>query len=33
MKKRVIPEGDYRDWNAIRSWAKDINFKLLDERT
>ena len=32
MKKRGIPEGDYRDWNAIRSWAKDIQFKLLDER-
>jgi menaquinone-dependent protoporphyrinogen oxidase len=33
MKKRGIMEGDYRDWNAIRSWAKDIRFKLLDERT
>ena len=33
MKKRGIPEGDYRDWNAIRFWAKDIRFKLLDERT
>jgi menaquinone-dependent protoporphyrinogen oxidase len=33
MKKRGIPEGDYRDWNAIRSWDKDIHFKLLNERT
>ena len=32
MKKRGIQEGDYRDWNAIRSWAKDIQFKLLDNR-
>jgi len=32
MKKRGIPEGDYRDWNTIRSWAKDIQFKLLDDR-
>ena len=32
MKKWRIPEGDYRDWNAIRSWAKDIHSKLLDER-
>ena len=33
MKKWGIPEGDYRDWNAIRSWAKDIRFKLWEERT
>lgn len=26
-----IPEGDYRDWDAIRSWAKGTHFKLLDE--
>ncbi|MBT8357465.1 MAG: flavodoxin [Desulfobacterales bacterium] len=33
MKKWGIPEGDYRDWDAIRSWAKDIRFKLLNERS
>ena len=29
MKKRGIQEGDYRDWNAIRSWATDIRSELL----
>ena len=24
-------EGDYRDWNAIRSWAADLRLKLLGE--
>ena len=23
-----VKEGDYRDWNAIRSWAGSINFQL-----
>jgi len=23
-----VQEGDYRDWDAIRSWAKGIHFKL-----
>lgn len=29
MKKRGVPEGDFRDWNAIRSWAKGICSPLL----
>lgn len=24
MKKRGVPEGDFRDWNAIRAWASGI---------
>lgn len=28
MKKWGISEGDYRDWNAIRSWGKDLSSKL-----
>lgn len=27
-----VQEGDYRDWDAIHSWAKGIHFKLSDER-
>ncbi len=27
-----VQEGDYRDWDAIRSWAKSMHFKLSDER-
>lgn len=27
-----VPEGDYRDWHAIRSWAKDIGSKLSGGR-
>jgi menaquinone-dependent protoporphyrinogen oxidase len=33
MKERGIQEGDYRDWNAIRSWAAEVHVKLLDEQT
>jgi len=29
MKKRGVPEGDFRDWNAIRSWAKGLCSPLL----
>jgi len=29
MKKRRIPKGDFRDWNAIRSWAKGLCSPLL----
>lgn len=29
MKKRGIPEGDFRDWNAIRSWAEGLCSPLL----
>jgi menaquinone-dependent protoporphyrinogen oxidase len=28
MKKRGVPEGDFRDWDAIRSWAEDLRPKL-----
>ena len=33
MKKRGIQEGDYRDWNAIRSWAAETHVKLFNEQT
>lgn len=26
--KKGVKEGDYRDWDAIRSWAKGVHFKL-----
>ena len=28
-----VPEGDYRDWDAIGSWAKGIHFQLSDKRS
>lgn len=28
MATHKVKEGDYRDWNAIRSWAKSIDFEL-----
>jgi menaquinone-dependent protoporphyrinogen oxidase len=28
-----VQEGDYRDWDAIRSWAKSANYKLAKERS
>ena len=28
-----VKEGDYRDWDAIRSWAKDLHGKLTHEQT
>ncbi len=27
-----VQEGDHRNWEAIRSWAKSMHFKLADER-
>jgi len=33
MKERGIQEGDYRDWNAIRTWASETHVKLFDEQT
>lgn len=27
-----VQEGDYRDWGAIRSWAKDMHVALSDEQ-
>ena len=32
MKDRGISEGDYRDWNMIRSWAENAAPKLLPSR-
>jgi menaquinone-dependent protoporphyrinogen oxidase len=29
MKKRGVPEGDFRDWDTIRSWAESLRPKLL----
>jgi menaquinone-dependent protoporphyrinogen oxidase len=29
MKKQGIPEGDFRDWDAIRSWAGGLCSRLL----
>lgn len=29
MKKLGVPEGDFRNWDAIRSWAEDIGSSLL----
>lgn len=29
MKKRGVPEGDHRNWTAIRAWARGISTKLL----
>jgi menaquinone-dependent protoporphyrinogen oxidase len=26
-----VPEGDYRDWDTIRSWAKGFHYKLSNE--
>lgn len=26
-----VPEGDYRDWDTIRSWAKGVHYKLSNE--
>lgn len=29
MKKRGVPEGDFRNWDAIRAWAEDLHPNLL----
>jgi len=29
MKSKGSPEGDFRDWNAIRSWAGDLASRLV----
>ena len=29
MKKLGVPEGDFRNWDAIRSWAEEIGSSLL----
>ena len=29
MKKKGVPEGDHRNWDAIRAWAKGLGPKLL----
>ena len=28
MKKKEVPEGDHRNWDAIRSWAKGLSSNL-----
>lgn len=30
MKKRGIPEGDFRDWDAIRAWAKEAQHAITE---
>jgi len=29
MKKKGVPEGDHRDWDAIRAWAEGLLPTLL----
>lgn len=29
MKKQGVPEGDFRDWNAIRAWAEGLYSPLI----
>jgi menaquinone-dependent protoporphyrinogen oxidase len=31
MKKKGVPEGDHRNWDAIHSWTKGLHTKLLEE--
>jgi menaquinone-dependent protoporphyrinogen oxidase len=31
LKAMKVPEGDYRDWQAIRSWAESVRPGLLGE--
>jgi menaquinone-dependent protoporphyrinogen oxidase len=33
MKKQGVPEGDFRDWDMIRSWAEGLYAPLLEEPT
>ncbi|MCP4540967.1 MAG: flavodoxin [Chloroflexi bacterium] len=30
LKAMKVPEGDYRDWNAIRAWATNVGPTLLN---
>jgi menaquinone-dependent protoporphyrinogen oxidase len=30
MEKRAVPEGDYRNWEAIRTWARGLGSSLLN---
>ena len=30
MKGKGVPEGDFRDWDAIRAWAQGLRSTLLD---
>jgi menaquinone-dependent protoporphyrinogen oxidase len=33
LKSKGTPEGDFRDWNAIRTWAREpVGAKLTDSR-
>lgn len=29
----TFPEGDHRDWNAIRAWANELPLKLFQQQT
>ncbi|UCF84466.1 MAG: flavodoxin domain-containing protein [Desulfobacteraceae bacterium] len=29
IKKKGVPEGDHRNWDAIRSWAEGVSSKIL----
>ena len=29
MGKKGVPEGDFRDWTAIRAWAEGLSSPLL----
>jgi menaquinone-dependent protoporphyrinogen oxidase len=36
LQSKGTPEGDFRDWKAIRAWADGINrerVQLIDDRT
>lgn len=32
MMKNKVKEGDYRDWNKIRLWAENIEFKMINNK-
>ncbi|MCA9734999.1 MAG: flavodoxin domain-containing protein [Deferribacteres bacterium] len=32
MKIMQVKEGDYRNWNAIQTWAKDVHYELSARR-
>jgi menaquinone-dependent protoporphyrinogen oxidase len=29
--KRVLPTGDFREWDAIEAWARDIAAQLVEK--